>query len=208
MKQRYDLLQEGQLLAIGDAVWLHDPQRRKGVNPKLQRPWKGPYLIKKNNDLIYRIWLGPHTKPKVYIRTNCGVQLDPIPHMAEHQWGIQRWWSLQHHHVPALWVIGHYPAQWNRIWRGLYSSSSQRSDCQRCPPDRYGLRAMLCWGRESLVNSSDFASAPHSSPTLWHHLILLTPALFHHTPHIDWSLVLYHNIHSHSYKRSPIPLYT
>ena len=60
MKQRYDLLQEGQPLGVGDAVWLHDPQRRKGLSPKLQRPWKCPYLvIKKINDLIYRIRPGP-----------------------------------------------------------------------------------------------------------------------------------------------------
>ena len=69
MKQRYDLLQEGQPLGVGDAVWLHDPQRRKGLSHKLQRPWKGPYLvIKKINDLIYRIRLGPRIKPKVVHR--------------------------------------------------------------------------------------------------------------------------------------------
>ena len=89
MKQRYDLLQEGQLLAVGDAVWLHGPQQRKGVNPKLQRPWKGSYLIKKINDLIYRIRLGPHTKPKVYIGTDCGVHWIQSPHTAEHQWGFR-----------------------------------------------------------------------------------------------------------------------
>ena len=33
MKERYDLLQEGQPLDVGDAVWLHDPQRRKEVSP-------------------------------------------------------------------------------------------------------------------------------------------------------------------------------
>ena len=43
-------------LKSGDAVWLYDPQQKKGVSPKLSRPWQGPYIIvKKLNDLVYRI---------------------------------------------------------------------------------------------------------------------------------------------------------
>ena len=34
MKDRYDTLLEGQLLDVGDAVWLHNPQRKKGLSPK------------------------------------------------------------------------------------------------------------------------------------------------------------------------------
>ena len=50
----------------GDAVWLHNPQRKKGLSPKLQRPWQGPYLVlKRINDVIYRIQLGPSIRPKV-----------------------------------------------------------------------------------------------------------------------------------------------
>lgn len=49
MKQRYDLLvQEEQPLEAGDAVWLHNPLRKKGLCPKLQRQWQGPYLVLKN----------------------------------------------------------------------------------------------------------------------------------------------------------------
>ena len=70
MKQRYDLLaQEEQPLEAGDAVWLHNPQKKKGLSPKLQRPWQGPYLVLKQiNDLVYRIQLGPKCKPKVVHR--------------------------------------------------------------------------------------------------------------------------------------------
>ena len=39
MKERYDLLQSGTLLSAGDPVWFHKPQRKKGLSPKLQRPW-------------------------------------------------------------------------------------------------------------------------------------------------------------------------
>ena len=44
MKQRHDLnsANEGQQLQQGDAVWFHNPQRKKGLTPKLQRPWQGP----------------------------------------------------------------------------------------------------------------------------------------------------------------------
>ena len=69
MKDRYDTLLEGQLLDVGDAVWLHNPQRKKGLSPKLQRPWEGPYIVTKViNDSVYRIQLGAKTKPKVVHR--------------------------------------------------------------------------------------------------------------------------------------------
>ncbi len=69
MKQRYDMVIEGKNLTTGDAVWLHNPQRKKGISPKLSRPWQGPYIVtKKINDLVFRIQLGPHTKPKVVHR--------------------------------------------------------------------------------------------------------------------------------------------
>ena len=70
MKQRYDSLLEYQPLEAGEAVWLHNPQRKKGLTPKLQRPWQGPYIITKRiNDLVYRIQLGPKAKPKI----DCGA---------------------------------------------------------------------------------------------------------------------------------------
>ena len=91
MKQRYDLPLKCQQLEVGDAAWLHNPQRKKGLSPKLQRPWQGPYtIIKRINDLVYRIQLGPKTKPKVVHRNRLwhysGVnatrplQLEKVPH--------------------------------------------------------------------------------------------------------------------------------
>ncbi|MPC20958.1 hypothetical protein E2C01_013924 [Portunus trituberculatus] len=26
-------------------VWLHNPRRRRGLSPKLQSPWEGPYTV-------------------------------------------------------------------------------------------------------------------------------------------------------------------
>ena len=69
MRQRYGSSPGCQQLQPGDAVWLYNPQRRKGLTPKLQRPWQGPYtIIKRINNVVYRIKLGPTTKPKVVHR--------------------------------------------------------------------------------------------------------------------------------------------
>lgn len=69
MKEHYDSCANGTQLQEGDAVWLHNPQRKKGVSPKLSRPWQGPYVVtKKINDLVYRIQVGPGSKPKVVHR--------------------------------------------------------------------------------------------------------------------------------------------
>ena len=69
MKQRYDMSLRCPQLKAGDAVWFHNPQHKKGLTPKLQRPWQGPYIVTKRiNDLVYRIQLRPSTKPKVVHR--------------------------------------------------------------------------------------------------------------------------------------------
>ena len=71
MKQRHDLnfVKEGQRLKQWDAVWLHNPQKKKGLSTKLQRPWQGPYvIIKQINDFVYKVQLGPNLKPKVVHR--------------------------------------------------------------------------------------------------------------------------------------------
>ncbi len=65
----YDSQVEGEGLEVGDAVWLYSPQRKKGISPKLTRPWQGPYVvITRLNDLVYRIRLGPRSKAKVVHR--------------------------------------------------------------------------------------------------------------------------------------------
>ena len=47
MKSHYDLQATGDELKEGDPVWLYNPQRKKGVTPKLNRPWQGPYIVTK-----------------------------------------------------------------------------------------------------------------------------------------------------------------
>ena len=66
MKEYYDAGSQDETLNEGDPVWLYNPTRKKGLTPKLTRPWQGPYIIvKRINDLVYRIQLGPKCKPKV-----------------------------------------------------------------------------------------------------------------------------------------------
>ncbi|CAC5371521.1 unnamed protein product [Mytilus coruscus] len=58
----------------GAPVWLHNPRRVKGLCPKLQNNWEGPYIvINKLNDVIYRIQKGPKTKPKVVTVYTCDI---------------------------------------------------------------------------------------------------------------------------------------
>ena len=53
----------------GDVVWLHNPQRKKGISPKLTRPWEGSYIVlERINDVVYRIQQGSLKKPNVVHR--------------------------------------------------------------------------------------------------------------------------------------------
>lgn len=66
MKKYYDVGSRLQKFEKGSAVWLHNPRRKKGLCPKLQRSWEGPFvIINPINDVIYKIQKGPKTKPKV-----------------------------------------------------------------------------------------------------------------------------------------------
>ncbi|KAJ8948240.1 hypothetical protein NQ318_013227 [Aromia moschata] len=66
IKQRLDTTSTETAFDPGETVWLYAPKRMKGRSPKLQKNWEGPYtIIKKINDLVYRIQLSPRTKPKV-----------------------------------------------------------------------------------------------------------------------------------------------
>ena len=50
----------------GNLVWLYNPQRKKGKSPKLMPSWEGPYkVIKRINDVVYRIQRSPKSKMKV-----------------------------------------------------------------------------------------------------------------------------------------------
>ena len=66
MKKRYDVKSTDRKFKEGDKVWLWNPKRRKGLSPKLQSCWEGPYtIVKLLNDVVVRIQRTPSAKPKV-----------------------------------------------------------------------------------------------------------------------------------------------
>lgn len=65
-KRNYDRHQFGTPYSEGQFVWYFNATRTKGLSPKLQKKWKGPYLItKKLSDVTYRIQESSRGKPKV-----------------------------------------------------------------------------------------------------------------------------------------------
>ncbi|GBO12711.1 hypothetical protein AVEN_10704-1 [Araneus ventricosus] len=66
MKIRYDSKATYHHFKEGDLVWMYNPKRRRGLSPKLQQNWEGSYtVVKKLNDVVYRVQRSPNTKPRV-----------------------------------------------------------------------------------------------------------------------------------------------
>ncbi|GFW19896.1 hypothetical protein TNCV_3561991 [Trichonephila clavipes] len=66
MKTRYDTKATGHQFKEGDKVWFYNPTRRKGLSPKLQSHWDGPYTILRIiNDVVIRIRKSTNSKPRV-----------------------------------------------------------------------------------------------------------------------------------------------
>ena len=65
-KRLYDHRARRRRFKRGDAVRLHNPRRKKGVCPKLTRPWEGPYIVLDClDDMVYRVQRSAKAKPKV-----------------------------------------------------------------------------------------------------------------------------------------------
>ncbi|KAJ8947791.1 hypothetical protein NQ318_019463 [Aromia moschata] len=66
MKETYDINANDGRYQPGNQVWLYNPQRRRGLSPKLQSSWEGPYeVVTRINDVVYRIQKLPRGKPRV-----------------------------------------------------------------------------------------------------------------------------------------------
>ena len=51
---------------VGDRVFLFDRTKKRGISPKFQSRWVGPYLvIRKLSDFLYKIQLSPQSKIKI-----------------------------------------------------------------------------------------------------------------------------------------------
>ena len=69
MRKYYNRDSNANVFKEGELVWFFNPRRKKGRTPKLCRPWEGPFIIvKKLNDLVYRIRKNMQTEPKVVHR--------------------------------------------------------------------------------------------------------------------------------------------
>ncbi|GBN06631.1 hypothetical protein AVEN_215806-1 [Araneus ventricosus] len=65
MKTRYDSGEIDHHFNVGDQVWMYNPKRRGGLSPKMQQKWEWPYtIVKRLNDVIYRVQRSPNAKPK------------------------------------------------------------------------------------------------------------------------------------------------
>ena len=65
-KRLYDHRLNQNVYQVGDMVWLYTPQIKPGLCSKLSRKWTGPFVVmKKLNDVIYRIQLNKRSKAKV-----------------------------------------------------------------------------------------------------------------------------------------------
>ena len=65
-KRVYDHRANAKSYNVGDTVFLFDPSKQKGISPKLQSRWAGPYSVMgKLSDLLYKIQLNPQSKIKV-----------------------------------------------------------------------------------------------------------------------------------------------
>jgi hypothetical protein len=55
-KRHYDLQAKRRSFNVGDAVWMHDSTRKRGVCSKLSPHWKGPFVITRRiDDLVYLV---------------------------------------------------------------------------------------------------------------------------------------------------------
>ncbi|GFW94224.1 kinectin [Trichonephila clavipes] len=78
MKTHYNARATGHDFYEGDKVWLWNLKRRKGMSPKLQTNWEGPYtVLKRLNGVVVRIQKSPHSKPKDSLAT-APVQVQSI----------------------------------------------------------------------------------------------------------------------------------
>ncbi|GBM01723.1 Glucosylceramidase [Araneus ventricosus] len=94
MKIRYDSRATDHPFKEGDLVWMYNPKRRRGLSPKLQQNREGPYtVVKKLNDVAYRVQRSSNAKPKViHINRLAPYRILNDPEAAQYVSGIAFHW--------------------------------------------------------------------------------------------------------------------
>ena len=70
MKKEYDIRAKKPELQAGESVWLYNPRRKAGRNPKLQRPWERCKFVGWINDVVCRVQpvdLKPRARKRFHI---------------------------------------------------------------------------------------------------------------------------------------------
>jgi hypothetical protein len=63
MKHRHDGTDRVEKISVDDLVWLLDPWMKKGLSPKLQSNWTGPFTVEEViNDQLCRVRVGRKSK--------------------------------------------------------------------------------------------------------------------------------------------------
>ncbi|CAB4016327.1 Retrovirus-related Pol poly from transposon 412 [Paramuricea clavata] len=91
MKTRYNINAMAVTLSVGTPVWLYRPQLKKGLSPKLSKPWVGPYVIlKRINGLVYGIELSSGSKPMVVHRNRLREYVgENVPQVLSREEGVE-----------------------------------------------------------------------------------------------------------------------
>ncbi|VDI58363.1 Hypothetical predicted protein [Mytilus galloprovincialis] len=79
-KVNYDLKQSGKPYKENDLVWLFTPRKKKGLSPKLQKFWVGPYrIVKKLSDANYMIQLEGSLAKRIVHYNRLKIYVTPHP---------------------------------------------------------------------------------------------------------------------------------
>ncbi len=85
-KKQYDHRSKRIGFAEGDLVWYYCSARKRGLSPKLQKRWTGPYTISRRiSDILYEIKMSPSKRRPIVVHCDklraytSGVRENPEP---------------------------------------------------------------------------------------------------------------------------------
>ncbi|KAJ8953535.1 hypothetical protein NQ317_018314 [Molorchus minor] len=192
MKETYDIGAQNDGYQSGDLVWLYNPQRRRGLSPKLQTLWEGPYeVLARINDVVYSHRVGSQGN-NASVRTvvpsthemsfeNFMAQYSPN-HKA--RYGVTREEQRDLFQVPAEFALAHCVAQDLQMSRGIAAAFKEKfgnvDELRRQRPEVGGV---LQLGEDETSRRVFYLVTKHLSrdkPTyenVWESLISLRGAL-------------------------------
>ncbi|KAJ8961623.1 hypothetical protein NQ317_003283 [Molorchus minor] len=140
MKETYDIGAQNDGYQSGDLVWLYNPQRPRGLSPKLQTLWEGPYeVLARINDVVYRIKKSSGGKPRgsplqssdsVFVPSTHEMSFEnpwpSIPPNHKARYGVTREEQRDLFQVPAEFALAHCVAQDLQMSRGIAAAFKEK----------------------------------------------------------------------------------